>query len=218
MDNNTKISWGTGKDFIENVIRPQYPENLNADYLRWRNVTSYLESLKVDALKASTRGTILKASGQRNSTRWNRQFDEFPNLFKPVPISLLQILGYNKKLLHDAVTSDVEAFQRVITLPRFAEYFTVRWMATIYQKTPLGRIMTEDEAVTFVQQFCVAKQKRCCIVFPQLGTIYIETPDGTVDRSLFLVKPSIRITKTSIHFSMPDKPGIVRIGNSILPQ
>lgn len=218
MDNYKEVSLGTGKDFIENIIRPQYPENLNANYKRWKHTETYLLCLKNCALQNNTKTELFKNSGKKNAALWNRQFDSFPNLHKPISISLLKLLGYTQACIKALVESDIEEFEKVITLPRFAEYFTVRWMATIYAKTPLGKIMTEDEAVTFVQQFCVAKQKRCCIVFPQIGTIYIETPDGSVDRSLFLVKPSIRVTKTSIHFSMPDKPSIVKIGNSILPQ
>jgi hypothetical protein len=191
--------------------------NAVEEYERFYHTKLYLQSLsplpsggfKLTGKDRQLFDTMQKACGYAHYSKFVMHKNEWDRLERKMPLSYLHFLGVNRTTLDFVLDLDYGEYEEALTLPRHPRFATVRLTAAVYVSKPIPGNMLEEEAVEYLYDVVKEKGFQCCINYPELKTIFIDSKQGV---NTVYYPPEIEFTKL---YAVPRRDGRM-IGKSCL--
>ncbi|MFW6230081.1 MAG: hypothetical protein ACOC4L_03770 [Halanaerobium sp.] len=138
---------------------------------------------------------LAENSGYKKFNKFIEHRKEWHQMKRKIPRKYIKAIGAKIRVLKFTVELDREEYEKVLQIPLYPEYATVRYHPGFYKSYKFPPETTEEEAVEIMKEYAQKEDKLCFINYPGIKTVGFK-PDGDVYR--IYNRPDIDVTKEYI--------------------
>lgn len=141
---------------------------------------------------------MISSSGYNNIEKFNEHRKLFDLCLKDIPISYLQFIGVDFKVLKFCIELDLENYNREIELLNLPNHFYINLVAGLRRLVELPRFDSEEIVLSYVYKFMIEHSiPLCSIIYEELKTIFIYE-NGNLEKRYY--SPSLKFGNDKLQF------------------
>lgn len=176
--------------------------NENNHYTRFFHTKSYLsqKSREVPYSIALHEDRVIRVMAScgylfRRPEKFSAHRRQWDRLDRPIPMAYLRAIGASVEVMQFTAGLDAEDYEEKLQRPLFPRYATIRMMPGIFSLLELPEGIDESEALHLMTDFARRRNRRVCIGFRDIKTVWIE-PSGETSYTFY--HPYLRLTRSHV--------------------